>query len=431
MGERGLGPEVTSPPTAVAPATPHAPAAGPGAGAGGTLRFVLVLGALIALGPLTIDMYLPAFPSIGEEFAATDSQVQLTLTGMLVGLAVGQLVIGPLSDAFGRRRPLMVGLLAHAVVSVACSFAPSIEVLSVFRLLQGFSGAAVSVTAMAMVRDRYAGVAMARVMARLVLVIGIAPIVAPSLGGLVLLVADWRSVFHVLALAAVALIAVAYLGLHETLPPERRRPARLSSSLAGYRDLVRDRRFIALAVVGGSMMATLFAYVAGASFVFQDGFGLSEQAFGFVFGVNAAALVIGSQVNPLLLRRFSLLQVLTGGILLTLVAAAALLVGAVLEVGGVAAVMLPLTVVLFSAGLAMPNTPALALEHHAGEAGAAAAVLGCFQFGIGACIAPVVGAFGTTSAAPMGAVMVVLALVAAGLVLGVVRRQDRVATAAA
>lgn len=409
--------------------TSTAPA--PAASGAGTVRFVLVLGALIALGPLTIDMYLPAFPAIADEFAATDSQVQLTLTGMLVGLAVGQLVIGPLSDAFGRRRPLVVGLLAHAVVSVACSFAPTVEVLAALRVLQGFSGAAVSVTAMAMVRDQYAGVAMARVMARLVLVIGVAPIVAPSLGGLILLLADWRSVFHVLALAALVLVVVALLGLDETLPPDRRRPARLGSSLGGYVALLRDPRFVALAVVGGSMMATLFAYVAGASFVFQDGFGLSEQAFGLLFGANAAALVVGSQLNPLLLRRFTLLQVLTSGILLTLGAATVLLVGAVLDVGGVPAVVLPLAVVLFSAGLAMPNTPALALEHHGREAGAAAAVLGCLQFGVGAGIAPLVGAFGTTSAAPMGGVMVVLALVAAGLLLGVVRPHDRTARAAA
>lgn len=389
----------------------------------GYVRFVLVLGALIALGPLTIDMYLPAFPRISDELGAGESQVQLTLTGMLLGLAVGQLVIGPLSDMFGRRRPLMVGLTVHGLVSLACAVAPTIEVLAGFRLLQGLSGAAVSVTAMAMVRDRFEGVAMAGLMARLMLVIGMAPIIAPSLGGLVLELAGWRTIFHVLALAAVSLLVLASVALTETLPPERRRPARLRSSMSSYAALVRDRRFLALGVVGGAMMSTLFSYVAGASFVLQEGFGVSERSFALLFGLNAAAFVVGSQVNPLLLRRFPLLDVLTGGVLLTVAAALALTGLAVGGVGGIVGVMVPLSVVLFAAGITMPNTPALALQEHGREAGSAAAVLGFLQFGIGAGLAPVVGAFGTTSAVPMGGVMVAASVAAATLLFLVVRRR--------
>lgn len=392
-------------------------------GGGAYVRFVLVLGALIALGPMTIDMYLPAFPRISDELAANESQVQLTLTGMLLGLAVGQLVIGPLSDMFGRRRPLMVGLTAHGLVSLACAVAPSIEVLAGLRLVQGFSGAAVSVTAMAMVRDRFEGVAMARLMARLMLVIGLAPIIAPSLGGLVLELAGWRTIFHVLTLAALSLLVLASVALTETLPPERRRPARLRSSMSSYAALVRDRRFLALGVVGGAMMSTLFSYVAGASFILQDGFGVSERSFALLFGLNAAAFVVGSQVNPLLLRRFPLLDVLTGGVLLTVAAALTLTGLAVGGVGGIAGVMVPLSVVLFSAGITMPNTPALALQEHGRVAGSAAAVLGFLQFGIGAGLAPVVGAFGTNSAVPMGGVMVGASLVATALLFLVVRRR--------
>jgi DHA1 family bicyclomycin/chloramphenicol resistance-like MFS transporter len=402
--------------------TPALPASQASSSRGGHIRFVVVLGALIALGPLTIDMYLPAFPRIAADLDASQSQVQLTLTGMLVGLAAGQLVIGPLSDAFGRRRPLLVGLTAHAVVSVGCSLAPTIEVLSGLRVLQGFSGAAVSVTAMAMVRDQFSGVAMAGLLSKLMLVIGLAPILAPSLGGLVLAWSGWRTVFLVLALAAASMILLGHLGLRETLPPERRRPPRLGSSLRAYAGLLRDPRFLALGVVGGSMMAVLFAYVAGASFVLQDGFGLSERAFALLFGANAACFLVGSQVNPFLLRRFSLLQVLTLGILLTLTAATTLLVLALTGIGGLPAVMVPLGLILASAGISMPNTPSLALEEHAGEAGTAAAVLGCLQFGVGGFVAPLVGAFGTTTAAPMAAVMITLSGLAAVLVLGVVRR---------
>ncbi|HEY9565540.1 MAG TPA: Bcr/CflA family efflux MFS transporter, partial [Nocardioides sp.] len=207
----------------------------------GTAQIVLVLGALIALGPLSIDMYLPAFPGIAEEFSSNEASVQLTLTGMLLGLATGQLIIGPLSDAFGRKRPLLTGLAVHALASMLCLFAPSIEMLAGVRLLQGFAGAAVSVTAMAMVRDQFEGIAVARIMSRLMLVMGAAPMLAPTLGSQVLRWSDWRGIFGVLAAAAVALVVLAVFALRETLPPERRRPARIGASISTYRSLLRDR----------------------------------------------------------------------------------------------------------------------------------------------------------------------------------------------
>ena len=388
-------------------------------------QLVLVLGALIALGPLTIDMYLPAFPQIAKDLRASDSSVQLTLTGMLLGLAVGQLVIGPLSDAFGRRRPLVVGICMHAVASVLCALAPTIGLLSVVRVLQGFSGAAISVVAMAIVRDLFSGVAVARIMSRLMLVIGLAPILAPSLGSLVLGFTSWRGVFGVLAGAAVLLVVVALVGIRETLPVERRRPATLRDSLASYRLLLRDRVFVALTFVGGSMMAAMFAYVSGASFVLQDGFGLDARTFALVFGLNAAGLTLTSQLNPVLLRWFTVRQVLSGAIVASMAAAAALLVVGLTGVGGLLAVLVPLALVVSTAGLAMPNTPALALTRHGEAAGTAAAVLGCVQFGVGGVVAPVVGAFGSTTAAPMAAVMLAVTTLAAVLMFGVVRRERR------
>ncbi len=388
-------------------------------------QLVLVLGALIALGPLTIDMYLPAFPRIADDLRASDSSVQLTLTGMLLGLAVGQLVIGPLSDAFGRRRPLVVGICTHAVASMLCALAPTIGVLAAVRVLQGFSGAAISVVAMAIVRDLFDGVAVARIMSRLMLVIGLAPILAPSLGGLVLGFTSWRGIFVVLAAAAVLLVVVALVGLRETLPVERRRPATLRASLSSYRTLLRDRVFVALTFIGGSMMAAMFAYVSGASFVLQDGFGLDARTFGLVFGLNAAGLTLTSQLNPVLLRRFTVRQVLGGAIVASMTAAAALLVVGLSGAGGLLAVLVPLALVVSTAGLAMPNTPALALTRHGEAAGAAAAVLGCVQFGVGAVVAPVVGAFGSSTAAPMGAVMLAVTTLAAVLMFGVVRREHQ------
>lgn len=388
-------------------------------------QLVLVLGALIALGPLTIDMYLPAFPRIADELGATDSAVQLTLTGMLLGLAVGQLVIGPLSDAFGRRRPLVIGIGSHVAASVLCAIAPTIGVLAAVRVLQGFSGAAISVVAMAIVRDLFHGVAVARIMSRLMLVIGLAPILAPSLGSLVLGFTSWRGIFVVLAGAAVLLVVVALLGLRETLPVERRRPATFGATLSSYRTLLRDRVFVALTFIGGSMMAAMFAYVSGASFVLQDGFGLDAHTFALVFGANAAGLTLTSQLNPVLLRRFSVRQVLSGAIVASMLAAAALLAVGLTGAGGLVGVLVPLALVVSTAGLAMPNTPALALTRHGEAAGTAAAVLGCVQFGVGAVVAPLVGAFGSTTAAPMGAVMLGVTAFAALLMFGVVHREHR------
>lgn len=386
-------------------------------------QLVLVLGALIALGPLTIDMYLPAFPRISTDLQAGDSAVQLTLTGMMVGLAAGQLVIGPLSDAYGRRRPLITGLCAHAGASLLCAVAPTIGLLAAVRVLQGLSGAAVSVVAMAIVRDLFSGSAVARIMSRLMLVIGLAPILAPSLGGLVLGLTTWRGIFVVLAVAAVLLVALAALGLRETLPADRRRPATVRSSLAAYASLLRDRVFVALVLIGGLMMAAMFAYVSGASFVLQDGFGLDAQQFGLVFGLNAAGLTLSSQLNPVMLRWFTVRQVLSGAILAAMAESAAVLVVGLTGVGGLPAVLAGLALVVSTAGLALPNTPALALTRHGEAAGTAAALLGCAQFGVGGAVAPLVGAFGSTSAAPMGGVMLGVTTLSAVLMFGVVRRE--------
>lgn len=389
-------------------------------------QLILVVGSLVALGPLTIDMYLPAFPELAEDLSASPAAVQLTLTGMLGGLAVGQLVVGPLSDGFGRKRPLLVGLLVHLVASLACALAPSIGLLSVVRVVQGLAGAAVSVVAIAIVRDLFSGAAMATTMSRLMLVIGLAPILAPSIGGLILQVTDWRGIFVVLAGAALLLVAVAAFGLGETLPPERRRPARVGATLRTYRSLFRDRTFVALVLIAGLMFSSIFVYVSGASFVLQVGYGLDARTFGLVFGANSLALTVVSQLNPTLIRRFGTLDVLTFAIGLSVLAAGLVVVAGATGVGGLVGVLLPLMLVMAAAGLSLPNTPALALDRHGEVAGTAAALLGFSQFGVGAVVAPLVGLLGGTSAVPMGAVMLLVAVLAGALMLLVVRRDQTV-----
>lgn len=359
------------------------------------MRLVLALGALVALGPLTIDTYLPALPAIATDLNATSAAVQLTLTGTLIGMAGGQLLIGPLSDAWGRRPLLVAGIAVHVLASVLCVMAPSIAVLGGLRVLQGLGVAASSVVAMAMVRDLFDGAAFARIFSRLMLVMGAAPILAPTLGSAVLRWTDWRGVFVVLAVLGSLLIVVALAGLPETLPASRRRRSGLAGSGRVYAGLLRDRSFVGLVLVAGFAMAALFAYISGSSFVFQDRYGLTEQQFGLVFGAGALGLIAATQLNVVLLRRFEPARILGGALVVGTVAAVALVVFAATGFAGLAGIVAALWVVLASAGLAMPNAPALALSRHGEAAGTASAVLGSVQFGVGALAAPLVGVLGT------------------------------------
>ncbi|MBB3677564.1 multidrug effflux MFS transporter [Modestobacter versicolor] len=370
-----------------------------------TARTALTLGAFVALGPLTIDMYLPALPTITTELETTSAAVQLTLTGTLVGLALGQLVLGPLSDTFGRRRPLIAGTALHVVASLLVLLAPNIAVLGALRVLQGVGTAAGAVIAIAVVRDLFDGRAAATMLSRLFLVIGAAPVLAPTIGGEVLRFTSWRGVFVVLAAYGLALLAVGWFLLRETLPPERRSTSGVAGTLRGYRALFRDRAYVGLVLVAGLTMAGLFAYVSGSSFVYQDEFGLDEQQFGLLFGAGAFWLIAATQLNPVLLRWFSPAQLLVAGTVAGAASGALLLVLAVTGTGALLAVALPLWAVLFACGLALPNAPALALSRHGNAAGTAAALLGAVQFGVGAAVSPLVGLLGNDAVA-MGTVIV-------------------------
>jgi MFS transporter, DHA1 family, multidrug resistance protein len=384
------------------------------------LRLVLVLGALVALGPLTIDMYLPALPTIVRDLSTTDAAAQLTLTGTLAGVALGQLLVGPLSDTFGRRRPLLAGVGVHVLASLLCLIAPNVAVLGGLRVLQGVGAAAATVVAMAIVRDLFAGRAAATLFSRLMLVLGVAPVLAPTIGGEVLRFTSWRGVFAVLAVLALLLILMAARAVPETLPAVRRRPLGLRQTLRTYRGLLRDRTFLGLVLVAGLAMAGLFGYVAGSSFVFQDEFGLDEQQFGFLFGAGAIFLIGGTQLNAALLRWFEPRALLPAALALATVAGAALVGVAVAGVGGLVGVVAPLWTVLFAVGLVLPNAPALALARHGEAAGTASALLGAVQMGVGAVVSPVVGVLGNDAVA-MGLVMAGGAVLGLAVLLAVVR----------
>ncbi|KLI04405.1 transporter [Mycolicibacterium conceptionense] len=383
----------------------------------GRLRMILVLGALVALGPLTIDMYLPALPRIADELSVSSSMSQLTLTGTLAGLALGQLIVGPLSDSLGRRRPLMVGIVLHMVASVLCVLAPNIAVLGLARALQGMGAAAASVVAIAVVGDLFSGTVAATVMSRLMLVLGVAPVLAPSLGAAVLLHGSWHWVFVALVVAAGGLLAMAALALPETLPVSHRRPLAVRGIVGTYVELVRDSRFVILVLVAALGMSGLFAYISAAPFVLQGHYGLNQQAFALVFAAGAIALIGSTQFNVVLLRRFSPQAITVAALAWSTLAGVVFVVLTVAHVGGLAAFVAPVLAILAGMGLVLPNAPAVALSRHPDAAGTAAALLGAAQFGLGAAVAPAIGALGNGAPALSWVMTAGMAIALAALLL--------------
>lgn len=383
-------------------------------------RMIVVLGALVALGPLTIDMYLPALPKIAADLSVSSSVAQLTLTGTLAGLALGQLIVGPLSDSLGRRRPLMAGIVLHMLASVLCLFAPNIVVLGVGRALQGMGAAAAMVVAIAVVGDLFTESVAATVLSRLMLVLGVAPVLAPSLGAAVLLTASWHWVFAVLVVLAGGLLLVAALALPETLPASHRRPLKVRSIAATYVEVLHDVRFVILVLVGALGMSGLFAYIAGAPFVLQGHYGLNQQAFALVFGAGAVALIGATQFNVVLLRRFGPQTIAMWALVAASLGGVVFVGLSLAHIGGLAGFVVPVWAILAAMGLVIPNAPAVALARHPDAAGTAAAVLGAAQFGLGAAVAPLVGVLGNNEVAlalvmTTGIVIALLALLAVGV----------------
>jgi DHA1 family bicyclomycin/chloramphenicol resistance-like MFS transporter len=365
-------------------------------------------------------MYLPALPRIADELSVSSSVAQLTLTGTLAGLALGQLVIGPLSDSLGRRRPLMAGITLHMVASVMCLFAPNIATLGLARGLQGVGAAAAMVVAIAIVGDLYVDNVAATVLSRLMLVLGVAPVVAPSLGAAVLLHASWHWVFAVLVVLAGALLLVAALALPETLPAAHRRPLRVRGILATYGELLRDARFVILVLVAALGMSGLFAYIAAAPFVLQGRYGLDQQSFALVFGAGAVALIGATQLNVVLLKRFTPQTIVVWALVASSLAGLFFVGLTAAGVGGLSSFLVPVWLILAAMGLVIPNAPALALSRHPDAAGTSAALLGAAQFGLGAAVAPLVGVLGNDQfalalAMTVGVVVALFALLVVGV----------------
>ncbi|MQY09547.1 multidrug effflux MFS transporter [Actinomadura macrotermitis] len=389
---------------------------------GRRLVLIVVLGALSALAPLSIDMYLPALPELTGDLSTGAVQAQLTLTACVAGLALGQVVAGPMSDAWGRRRPLLVGMAAYTAASLVCALAPTVETLIALRLVQGAAGAAGIVIARAVVRDLYDGTAAAKFFSLLMLVNGLAPILAPVFGGQLLRVMPWPGVFGVLGGIGVALLLAALFGLPETLPPGRRATGGLRETLRTFRALLADRVFAGYAAAIGLAFAAMFVYISGSPFVLQDLYHLSPQMFSLVFAVNSVGIIAAGQAGGWLAGRVPLRRLLDAGLLVVAAGGVALLVS-VLAGAGLAGVLPALFLVVAGQGLVLPNATALALsDRPAHMAGSASALLGLAQFALGGAAAPLAGIGGTGTAVPMAVTIAALAVAAALLTALTTRR---------
>ncbi|MFI1287099.1 multidrug effflux MFS transporter [Streptomyces sp. NPDC020792] len=388
------------------------------------LLVTLILGGLTATPPLAMDMYLPSLPEVTRSLHAPAATVQLTLTACLAGMALGQIVVGPMSDRWGRRRPLLAGLVVYVLATALCALAPNVETLVAFRLAQGLSGAAGIVIARAVVRDLYDGVAMARFFSTLMLISGVAPIVAPLIGGQILRVTDWRGVFVVLTVVGALLAVVVWTRLPETLPPARRHGGGVGETLGSMRRLLADRGFTGYLLAGGFAFAALFAYIAASPFVIQEIYGASPQTYSLLFGLNSVGLVIVGQINGrVLVGRVRLDRVLAVGLAVVILAATGLLLMAAGVFGdvGLVPVAAALFVLMSAMGVTLPNTQALALMRTRQHAGSASALLGTSSFLIGAVASPLVGIAGEHTAVPMALVQLAAALVALVCFMGMCR----------
>ncbi len=381
-----------------------------------------MLGALTAFAPISVDLYLPAFPAVASHFDTSVGSVQLSLSTYMVGLAAGQVLYGRLSDIHGRRRPLLAGVSLYVVASFACAFAPSVETLIGLRLLQGFGGCAGIVIARAIVRDLFTGADAARFFTLLMLVFGVAPIVAPLLGGQILPIAGWQGIFVTLGVYGAACLA-AVLWLPETLPPERRRAGGFRDAVSSHRAILGNRAFLANTGAGSLAIAALIAYIASSPAVVIEQYGVSPQSFGFVFGANALGLVAVSQIVGLLVGRVGVETVLRRGLIVQAAASLVLLGVAVADVGGLFGLLVPLFVVVSSVGAILPTSTALALTPFPHAAGAAAGVIGTAQAGLGAIAGAVVSAIALEPSVTMAAVLAGAAVAALGVLLAVAPRR--------
>ncbi|MDF2643576.1 MAG: bcr/CflA subfamily drug resistance transporter [Pseudomonas sp.] len=368
------------------------------------LRTILILGALSAFGPLAIDFYLPGFPMMATYFGTDEKHIQLTLAAYFLGLSLGQLAYGPVADRFGRRVPLLVGVSLFTLASLACAFAPNLEWLIGARFVQALGGCAGMVLARAIVSDKCDAVGSAKVFSQLMLVMGLAPILAPMLGGALVNTAGWQAIFLCLTVfSALCLVAVA-LGLPESMPVDHPRQP-LSGALRQYANLFKDRVFVGHALTGGIAMAGMFSYIAGSPFVFIKLYGVPAEHYGWLFGTNAAGFILVAQVNARLLRKVGPAFLLSRAIWVYLAGGLTVLGVSLMHTEQLWPLLVPLFVCLASLGCIIPNASACAMNGQGRRAGSASALMGFLQFSVAAGAASLVGVLHDGTATPMAFVI--------------------------
>ncbi|UPG63453.1 multidrug effflux MFS transporter [Metabacillus endolithicus] len=385
------------------------------------LQLGLLLGSLNLLGPFTIDMYLPSFPTIVEDYHTNASLVQISLTTCLLGLGLGQLVIGPMSDVQGRRKPLLIFIILYLLASLTCAISPNIYMFIASRFVQGFAAAGGLVISRAVVRDLYSGKELTKFFALLMLVGNLGPIVAPIVGGGILAFTNWTGVFFVLACVGLILFLTVTWKLEETLPVEKRVPSNFKQVVKNFGSLLKDRQFAGYALTQGFIIAGIFAYVSGIPFVYQNIYGVTPQQFSFLFGVNGIALIIGSQSVGRLNDIISEKTFLKIGLILSNTAGALLLI-ALLFKAPIVAVAIPIFFLVASIGIISTTSFALAMDTQGHIAGSASALLGLLPFVLGSLTAPLVGIAGEYNAIPMGIVIFSASFLAFLSYFGLVRK---------
>ena len=368
-------------------------------------RLAVILGALTAMGPLAIDMYLPALPTIARELHTSESAMQVSLAVYFIGIACGQAFYGPLSDRWGRKPALYFGLVLFSASSVGLALVHDVTALIALRFLQALGGCAPLVVPPAVVRDYFDQRGSVRMLSVLMLVMGLAPILAPLIGGQLLLKFGWRSVFWVLAIYGTFWLAIVTFFLAESLPVARRRRQRVVDVLGTYFGLLRDRRYIGYAITRALIFAGLMAYISGSPFVFIELFHVPPERYGLYFAVNALGIITASQINRWLASRYEARDVVGAILPVSVVAGVVMLVDAASGFGGFAGILVPLFFYIASHGFIMPNTTALAMASHGAVAGSASAMLGTVQFVLGASAGTLVGVLGNSTAVPLAAVI--------------------------
>ena len=378
-----------------------------------TAGLLAAIALLSAVAPLSTDMYLPAFPEVRASLGASASQVQLTLTAFMIGMGIGQLFWGPLSDRFGRRRPLIIAGVLLVVVSIVAPFSPNVEILIVARVLQGFAGSAGPVIGRALARDLARGLALAKAMSLLAIVGGIAPAIAPVIGGLLVGPIGWRGVLGVLTVFALAMLACSMFVIPESLPRSERRASSLRAIGVSIRTVLGDRPFLGLALTQMFAFGVLFAFVSASSFVIQTEYELTSRTYSLLFGANALCAMTGGVINSRLVGRLGSAKVLRIGVVtITTAAVTAAVVTAILGQPPIAVLMLLVMSTTLCIAPIMANTSTLGLERHGANAGLAAAVLGAMMFAFGGVVSPLVAVTGAASAVSMTVVMASSAILA-------------------